>query len=89
MAPETTSTDSVFSLLNSGANCYLSFRWLYTFAFVWKPKEYWFKLLERNGFKDLTMTMNSSGSLINLEVFKEEKPIANSEACRAADYEEH
>jgi ubiquinone/menaquinone biosynthesis C-methylase UbiE len=45
------------------------------FAFVWKPKEYWFKLLERNGFKNLTM--NSSRSLINLGLFKGEKPIAN------------
>ena len=44
------------------------------FALVWKPKEYWMKLLRRSGFRNLTM--RSFRSLINLGVFKGEKPIA-------------
>ncbi|WXG46271.1 MAG: class I SAM-dependent methyltransferase [Candidatus Atabeyarchaeum deiterrae] len=42
------------------------------FAFVWKPKEYWSKLIERSGFRNLTM--RSFRSLINLGLFVGEKP---------------
>jgi arsenite methyltransferase len=43
------------------------------FALVWKPKEYWTRLIETNGFRNLTTT--PFRSLINLGLFIGEKPI--------------
>lgn len=44
------------------------------FALVWKPKEYWLKLLEKSGFRNVTM--KPVRSLINLGFFKGDRPIA-------------
>jgi SAM-dependent methyltransferase len=42
------------------------------FALVWKPKEYWLKLLGKSGFRNLTL--HSFRSLINLGLFKGDRP---------------
>jgi ubiquinone/menaquinone biosynthesis C-methylase UbiE len=42
------------------------------FALVWKPKEYWARLIETNGFRNLST--RSFRSLINLGLFIAEKP---------------
>lgn len=44
------------------------------FALVWKPKEYWAKLIEKSGFRNLNT--RSFKSLINLGLFVGEKPIS-------------
>lgn len=44
------------------------------FALVWKPKEYWTRLIEKSGFRHLTT--RSFRSLINLGLFMGEKPSA-------------
>lgn len=42
------------------------------FALVWKPKQYWEKLIEKNGFRELTT--RSFRSLINTGLFIGRKP---------------
>lgn len=44
------------------------------FALVWKPKEYWARLVEESGFENVTTC--SFRSLINLGLFTGEKPIS-------------
>jgi ubiquinone/menaquinone biosynthesis C-methylase UbiE len=45
------------------------------FALVWKPKEYWTRLIEKSGFRN--STMHSFRSIINLGLFEGVKPVAN------------
>jgi ubiquinone/menaquinone biosynthesis C-methylase UbiE len=42
------------------------------FALVWKPKEYWERLIEKNGFRELAA--RSFRSLINMGLFIGQKP---------------
>jgi ubiquinone/menaquinone biosynthesis C-methylase UbiE len=47
--------------------------WVLVFALVWKPKQYWSRLIEKGGFRNVTA--RSFRSLINLGLFVAEKPV--------------